>query len=199
MDRRLMSFLGKGIIDTNPVDSVDYYHDAYLLDFNPSNPPLSPIDTDNDGMPDYWEIAHGLNPLVKDHNGTSLSVAITGVAGYTNIECYLNCLSDFLVTGQNNGGCGIILQGGINNENKKTNINVCPNPFANTSILTVSTDSKEVLLFELYDMMGRKIKEISDIHNGTNFISKDNLFPGIYLYRLMGGKGIMGQGKIVIE
>jgi hypothetical protein len=35
----------------------------------------------------------GLNPAVQDHNGTSVSVAMTGVAGYTNLECYLNELS----------------------------------------------------------------------------------------------------------
>jgi len=30
---------------------------------------------------------------VQDHNGTSVSVAMTGVAGYTNLECYLNELA----------------------------------------------------------------------------------------------------------
>ena len=42
-------------------------------------------DTDNDGMPDVWEVANGLNPndpsdAVKDCNGD----------GYTNIEKYIN-------------------------------------------------------------------------------------------------------------
>lgn len=44
-------------------------------------------DTDNDGIPDEWEIAHGLNPndpsdANKDYNGD----------GYTNIEKYINSL-----------------------------------------------------------------------------------------------------------
>ena len=42
-------------------------------------------DSDNDGMPDEWEIRYGLNPndasdAVKDCNGD----------GYTNIEKYIN-------------------------------------------------------------------------------------------------------------
>ena len=42
-------------------------------------------DTDNDGMPDEWEVKYGLNPkdasdAVKDCNGD----------GYTNIEKYIN-------------------------------------------------------------------------------------------------------------
>ena len=44
-------------------------------------------DTDGDGMPDDWELAHGLNPKEasdghKDLNGD----------GYTNLEKYLNSL-----------------------------------------------------------------------------------------------------------
>ena len=47
-----------------------------------------PADSDNDGMPDAWEVAHGLNPrdprdATLDRNGD----------GYTNIEEYLNSLT----------------------------------------------------------------------------------------------------------
>jgi MYXO-CTERM domain-containing protein len=47
------------------------------------------FDTDNDGMSDAWETAHGLNPnsaadATGDYNGD----------GYTNIEKYLNELAD---------------------------------------------------------------------------------------------------------
>ena len=50
-------------------------------------------------MPDSWENTQGLNPNVKDHNGTQLSLKFTGIAGYTNLECYLNDLADRLVNG----------------------------------------------------------------------------------------------------
>ncbi len=47
----------------------------------------APADTDNDGMSDSWETAHGLNPNnAADLNGTSVS------APYTNLEAYLNSL-----------------------------------------------------------------------------------------------------------
>lgn len=46
------------------------------------------VDTDNDGMPDEWEIANGLNPNdPSDANGDC-----TG-DGYTNIEKYINGIS----------------------------------------------------------------------------------------------------------
>jgi hypothetical protein len=41
-------------------------------------------DTDGDGMPDWWEIEHGLNPNVPDSNGDFDN------DGYSNLEKYLN-------------------------------------------------------------------------------------------------------------
>ena len=43
-----------------------------------------PTDTDDDGMPDDWEIAHSLDPNTPDANGTDLSDV------YDNIEMYFN-------------------------------------------------------------------------------------------------------------
>lgn len=45
-----------------------------------------PTDTDQDGMPDQWEIERGLNPNVADDKGDDDG------DGYTNIEEYLSCL-----------------------------------------------------------------------------------------------------------
>lgn len=47
-------------------------------------------DSDNDGIPDAWEIAHGLNP--KD--GTDSAKPAKNGGGYTNIEVYLNTLAE---------------------------------------------------------------------------------------------------------
>ena len=47
----------------------------------------APLDTDNDGMPDAWETANGLNPNVAD----ALAVSTTH-APYLNIEVYINGL-----------------------------------------------------------------------------------------------------------
>lgn len=47
------------------------------------------IDSDHDGMPDEWEIAHGLDPNdPEDRNGFDLSAE-----GYTNLEMYLHELA----------------------------------------------------------------------------------------------------------
>ena len=45
-------------------------------------------DSDNDGIPDEYEIKHGLNP----HNAADASAMAKDGSGYTNIEVYLNSL-----------------------------------------------------------------------------------------------------------
>lgn len=54
-----------------------------------------PADTDNDGMPDSWEMSKGLNPNdVSDGKTTSLG------EGYTNLEVYLNSIVATLIKEQ---------------------------------------------------------------------------------------------------
>ena len=86
-------------VDTTVVRSVTE-GTAHIID-DPSEmggwPELSagtaPADSDSDGMPDAFESANGLNPNdASDANGTGLSETFTGVAGYTNIEVYINGL-----------------------------------------------------------------------------------------------------------
>jgi len=53
----------------------------------------APLDTDQDGMPDYWENALGLNPNDASDGNT------IGADGYTHLEEYLNWLAGAHVAG----------------------------------------------------------------------------------------------------
>ena len=55
---------------------------------------VAPADTDRDGMPDAWEIAHGLDPK-NPADGAKVAAGPAAGAdapGYTNLEIYLNSL-----------------------------------------------------------------------------------------------------------
>lgn len=96
MDRRIKASVQEGVIANTPYDTP-LANDTFDLDFAPLNPPLAPVDSDADGMPDAFELryaVYGLNPNLADNNGTSLSLPLTGVAGYSNLEVYLNLLAD---------------------------------------------------------------------------------------------------------
>ncbi len=194
MDTRLMSFLPSGIPDTTPTDSIDHYHDAYILSFDTLNPPVAPIDSDNDGMPDYWEAAHGLNSSIQDHNATNLSVTISGIAGYTNLECYLNCLSDFVIAGHSSSPCDIIA--GITSfSNKKEEVTVYPNP--NNGIFYVKSGTI-ISILEITNVLGEKIYS-KQINARTAEINLSKQPTGVYFYQLETDENEMLTGKIIIE
>jgi hypothetical protein len=90
MDTRLVGYLAKPI-DARPAawrnDSGIDARDAFVRPAKPA--PAAPRDTDNDGIPDAWETAHGGNPRVAD--------AARACGDYTAIECYVNELADQLV------------------------------------------------------------------------------------------------------
>lgn len=53
------------------------------------------LDSDNDGMPDEWEIKHQLNPKLANSNGRDLD------KNYDNIEVYFNDIVKKITEGQN--------------------------------------------------------------------------------------------------
>jgi hypothetical protein len=64
----------------------------------------APTDTDNDGMPNYWELAVGLNPNnAVDRNNTDVS-------SYTELEVYLNWLADAHALCARNGSVDVNLR-----------------------------------------------------------------------------------------
>ena len=102
------SFTGKangdnpGIIDSQednrPADAPADWQPWPVLNSDPY-----PTDTDQDGMPDEWENANGLNPNDKADG------ACDSGNGYTNLEVYMNSLVADITASQNAGG--IMLDG----------------------------------------------------------------------------------------
>ncbi len=96
-DRRMIGYLRDRRVDTRGVSGGggDISVSNPEGDLMPVGPfQNAPTDTDRDGIPDAWEQSHGLNPnSAADGNATTLSVAELGVAGYTNLEVYLDWLA----------------------------------------------------------------------------------------------------------
>ena len=131
----------------------------------------APTDTDNDGMPDDWETANGLNP-----NDGSDFVTITA-SGYSNLELYL-----FSLTGD---------EVPVSTFNTKLQpvINVYPNPVMDQFSLQCSDKIKDV---KLYDLFGRMVMNLTDKLNDDS-INADHLMNGCYIIR-----AVSDNGKVVV-
>lgn len=152
---------------------------------NPSDDALSlpaftntpPLDSDQDGMPDYWENNHGLNPNVADPNATNLSMAITGINGYTNLECYLNCLADAIVNGSN-PACQIPI--GLENITNPL-FNIYPNPTTDYVVIELTQETTDPLY--VFDAMGKRV--LMENCNGTKFqLDLKSLAAGMYYIKV---------------
>lgn len=85
----------KGIID-KCVDVIPEY-DGDPYPWSTPAATAKPVDSDNDGMPDEWERAHGLDPNMNDAAAYTLDPR----GWYTNIEVYANSLVEHIMKGGN--------------------------------------------------------------------------------------------------
>ena len=97
MDRRLMGYVAAGVVPGAPWN-VNPANDMWRTDWGAGAAPAAPADADNDGMPDAWERAHGLDPARDDHTGLTVGNATAGLAGYPNLEVYLHELAQQRLT-----------------------------------------------------------------------------------------------------
>lgn len=192
MDRRLFKYPLTSTIDPTPMDSNDHYRDAFIT----TTPSMPPIDTDEDGMPDFWEKAHGLNPLVQDHNDTTLSSIIVGQQGYTNLECYLHCLSQFVSGSNVNSGCGAMTEPVSvlehNNENGITVFYTADGPE-----LHLDSDFARQCRIRVYSVQGQLVRNAE--HQGA---SRADVFrgltSGVYLWNVVTIHGKAQSGIVTV-
>lgn len=198
MDRRLLAPIASNTIASQAINGTDYFNDAFLLDTAP--PP--PVDADNDGMPNDWETANGLNPNVQDHNGTQLSKKFTGVEGYTNLECYLNELSDKLV-----GQTSVVvippsttITGIELTPSERISASVSPNPAESGIVVKVTGQTGSPWRFELLDALGRVVLQENNISTREKSSALPRLLPnGTYTIRIYLDNQAFSQKVVVLK
>lgn len=180
-ENRLMQAIQNNTINTTPLN-VAVADDILLL---PTSNATAPVDTDNDGMPDYWENANGLNPNLADHNGTQLSQSITGVSGYTNLECYLNCLAESLVTGSSTATCGIAT---AISQPLSNHPQTYPNPTHTILELDFEDFGNMPYTYTIFNLLGESLRHTEVV--GKQSIEVGNLPVGLYYIELRQGEKV---------
>jgi len=79
-------------------------------------------------------------------------------------------------------------------EKIESSVKVYPNPFSTSATFSIQTDKASAITVTLYDLLGREVKQTKTIK-----INRDNLLPGIYIYRINDNNGLIGTGQVVIN
>lgn len=99
------------------------------------------FDTDNDGIPDEWEVANGLNP---NDASDATKTTIDTKGWYTNIEVYANSLVEHIMKGGNADAESAVDE---------------YYPALKTTGISNSTMTSEVSKIEYFSLDGRKIEQ----------------------------------------
>jgi hypothetical protein len=127
------------------------------------------IDSDEDGMPDAWELANGLDPNdAEDRNNVDLA------SGYTMLEVYLNSIdgSEDVYDGDDGST-------GISKEEAQPHLRIYPNPA--TSYFNIET-VLEPKVVEVYALNGMRVASFSA--NGQRTFGISPLQKGIYFVKV---------------
>ncbi len=168
-------------------------------------PPLNslpaPADDDHDGMPNDWELDHGLNPKDStDRNGI-------GQEGYTNLEVYLNTLTgefvtDFVPVSASRPAAFSLLQN-------------FPNPFNPATTIRYEVPALSDVRIAVYDLLGREVAVlvnerkpagVYEVMFGWGGPARPGALEraggpssGVYLYRLTAGSFVQTQKMLLIR
>lgn len=138
------------------------------------------FDTDQDGMPDEWEIQNNLDP-----NNPADRNEDPNNDGYTNLEVYLNNLvskNDLPVS--------------VNTLNQPVRLKCYPNPASSRFSVDLRRTGDSTL--KIYSLVGQKVYEKS-VKQGIQKINSENFSPGIYLVQLNTAKNEVFSEKIIIK
>ena len=131
---------------TNESGLIDIVADVngYTEDNFPSETRPEGFDTDQDGMPDEWETANGLDPNNPDD--ANLYTLDTEKGWYTNVEVYINSLVEHIIKAQNADAITAVDE-------------YYPACVPVTGIDNAPTVSSEIVKIEYFTLGGAKVSE----------------------------------------
>jgi hypothetical protein len=74
-----------------------------------------------------------------------------------------------------------------------------PNPFSQQATLTIQDAQISNGKFEMYDMLGNKVRVMENISGSSFTLDREGLPVGMYLYTLTGDNAFIASGKLTVE
>jgi hypothetical protein len=86
----------------------------------------------------------------------------------------------------------------INSDNEL--ISFYPNPFSDKAVVDINnTVNLNNTRLVIYDITGKEVKKIDQIHSRQVTISRDKLESGVYFYKLFNDQIVTANGKFILE
>ncbi|HZV70799.1 MAG TPA: T9SS type A sorting domain-containing protein [Saprospiraceae bacterium] len=76
-------------------------------------------------------------------------------------------------------------------------ISASPNPFIEFTILKFENQGQEIYSLKLFDAQGRLVRKYEQIASGEIRIERENLIPGLFIFRLEKDHKLVGTGKLI--
>lgn len=152
-----------------------------LLAWPPYETGFAFVDSDNDGMPDHWEEAYGLNPHRTDDTSDPDG------DNYTSIEEYLNDTHPLQQDERTSWAARTLASSSTDSGFPQLDFRInapYPNPFTDYLNLTFSIDQPSPVAIKVFDVYGREMNELvsSFLYEGKYEIIWDatRTSPGLY-------------------
>jgi hypothetical protein len=80
-------------------------------------------------------------------------------------------------------------------------VTIYPNPFNSDATISISNPTGETRLvsFKVYDLVGRKVKEIVEETYGDIHFTSEGMIKGMYIYELQVDHELVNSGKIIVN
>lgn len=149
-------------------------------------------------------------------SGTTATLCASGCTGYSwmpggqTTSCIIvspSVTTNYTLNCMDPNGCSSSLTHNVTVVNCPTSISedyfaseieIFPNPFSDYFNIQVKNIAMLPLEIRVYDLLGKAIKSIW-IRDSETKIYRENLLPGIYLYKVFRSGSSIGRGKILVE
>ena len=135
---------------------------------------------------------------------TSFSLPLTYSSGLTPDTCFI--AAGIVATTPHPGTIftldDLAFTGLIGMEEQHSNlaiVSVFPNPFSNKATLSFSNVILKNASLEIFDVLGNKVRVMSDLNGENITINREGLNEGIYLYNLVNEGEIIATGKLSVQ
>lgn len=78
-------------------------------------------------------------------------------------------------------------------------IQVFPNPFVEETSITVTGNAYAQLQVQVFDALGRQVAQTESTNSQPITLKRNQLDAGVYYYKVLGDKALLGTGKLVAQ